>query len=96
MRKSTFTFALILLAVVAWFGLQGSPPRAADAVKPVVQKFDYLQRNWLDVAGRQTPMGSGQGDPRGLNELGDKGWELCGVIGAPPQSVTVVFKRPKQ
>jgi hypothetical protein len=40
MRKSTVGIALLLLAVIAWFGFQGNPPRAADAAKPAVQKLE--------------------------------------------------------
>jgi hypothetical protein len=85
MRKSAFSAALVLLAVIAWFGLQGSPPRAADSAKPAVQKFEYKTVDW----------GSAQ---YGLNQYGAEGWELCGVV--PDRSATinstVILKRPKQ
>jgi hypothetical protein len=90
MRKSTFTVALVLLAVLVWFGLQGGQPRAADAAKPAAQKFEYKQDEWSHLDGGST-----------LNVLGDEGWEMCGVIpkrvSSPrPDDAVVIFKRPKQ
>jgi hypothetical protein len=84
MRKSTFTIALVLLAVAVWFGLHDNSPRAADAAKPAAQKWEYLQRNWEILAN----------DKNGLNDLGDKGWEMCGI--SPGRFTEVIFKRPKQ
>jgi hypothetical protein len=84
MRKSTFTVALTLLAVFAWFGLQGSPPHAA--VPPAgVQKFEYKKTLW-----------SGQSESS-LSALGAQGWEMCGVVPEQPtENTVVIFKRPKQ
>ncbi len=84
MGKSAFAIALFLLAVIAWFGFQGNPPRAADAAKPAAQKLEYLQRSWEVLAN----------DKNGMNDLGDKGWEMCGI--SPGRFTTVIFKRPKQ
>jgi hypothetical protein len=85
MRKSTFVLAVLLLVAIAWIGLQGSSPRAADAAKPVAQKLEYKTIDW----------GSAQ---YSLNQYGVDGWELCGVV--PDRSATinstVILKRPKQ
>jgi hypothetical protein len=82
MRNSTFAVAMILLAVVAWFGLQGSPPRAADPPADV-HKFEYKTTIW-------------RGETEAtINALGAEGWELCGVV--PEQHAAgaiVIFKRP--
>ena len=84
MRKSTFAVALVFLAVVVWFGLQGSPPRAAEA-KPAVQKLEYRHLSWnATVLEGQT-----------LNELGDQGWEFCGTVRGDNYT-SLIFKRPKQ
>ena len=85
MRKVTFAVALVLLAVIAWFGLQGSPPRAADAAKPAMQKFEYKNIDWATA---QT----------GLSNYGVDGWEVCGVVPNPStvDNSTVILKRPKQ
>ena len=86
MRKSTVAVALVFLAVVVWFGLQGSPPRAAEA-KPAVQKLEYRIVNWGLISAGKT-----------LSDLGDQGWEICGVV--PDTRATsdaaVIFKRSKQ
>jgi hypothetical protein len=91
MRKSSFVLALVFLVVIAWFGLQSNSPRAADA-KPVVQKVEYLHRGWNEVNAVWPPDAAD-----GLKDLGDHGWELCGVI--PKTSggdADLIFKRPKQ
>ncbi len=87
MRKSTLTVALVLLAVAVWFGLQGNPPRAADAPKPAVQKLEYHVVSWSLVNAGVT-----------LKDLGDQGWEMCGVVPEHPSTgdTAVIFKRPKQ
>jgi hypothetical protein len=85
MRNSTFAVVLILLAVIAWFGLQGSPPRAAAVANPATQNFEYRRVTW------------GFENDSTLNALGAQGWEMCGVIPHEKDSETVVmFKRPKQ
>ena len=30
-----------------------------------------------------------------INELGERGWEMCGILGFPYQGIYVFFKRPK-
>jgi hypothetical protein len=83
MRKSTFTAALVLLAVIAWFGLQGSPPQAADN-KPV-QKLEYRRVTW------------GFENDKTMSDMGAQGWEICGVVPNAKVSETVVmFKRAMQ
>ena len=89
MRKSTFAVALVFLAVVVWFGLQGNSPRAADA-KPTIRKLEYLRKFWHDLDATQ------DGQIKGLNELGGKGWEMCGMVPYGPQDPLVVFKRPQE
>jgi hypothetical protein len=83
MRKSTFVLAMFLLVVTAWLGVQGNSPRAADA-KPAVQKWEYQKISWSVTS---------EGDT--LNQLGDKGWEMCGVVPGAAYT-TLIFKRPKQ
>lgn len=84
MRKSTFAVTLFLLAVISWFGC-GSP--RVGGAKPAVQKLEYLRRYW-------TSFGI---DEKGLNDLGDQGWEVCGVVpGSAASDREVIFKRPKQ
>jgi hypothetical protein len=83
MRKSTFVLAMLFLIVIAWLGLQGNSPRAADA-KPAVQKLEYQKISWSVTS---------EGDT--LNQLGGKGWEICGVVPGPSYT-TLIFKRPKQ
>jgi hypothetical protein len=83
MRKSTFALAVLLLVVIAWLGLPGNSPRAADA-KPAVQKWEYQKISWSVTSEGET-----------LNQLGDKGWEMCGVVPGPSYT-TLIFKRPKQ
>jgi len=83
MRKSTFAVAVLLLVGIAWLGLQGNSPRAADA-KPAVQKWEYQKISWSVTS---------EGDT--LNQLGDKGWEMCGVVPGAAYT-TLIFKRPKQ
>ena len=68
MRKSTFALAMLLLVVIAWLGLQGNSPRAADA-KPAVPRWEYQKISWSVTSEGET-----------LNQLGDKGWEMCGVV----------------
>ena len=85
--NSTFTAALFLLAVVVSFGLQGNPPRAADAAKPATQKLEYrIVNGGLVTAGKT------------LSDLGEQGWEVCGVVPgtATESDKEVIFKRPKQ
>jgi hypothetical protein len=84
MRKSTFTVALLLLVVTAWFGVQSNSPRAADA-KPAPQKLEYRTLSWNAV--------TLQGQT--LNDLGDQGWEMCGDVPGTAYT-TLIFKRPKQ
>ena len=85
MRKSTFAVALILLAVIAWFGLQGRPPNAAVAANPATQNFEYRKVTW------------GSENESTLSALGAQGWDMCGVIPNPIVHETVVmFKRAKQ
>jgi hypothetical protein len=85
MRKSTFVLAVLLLVAIAWIGLQGNSPRAADPPKPARQKFEYKTIDW----GTAT---------YGLDNYGADGWEVCGVV--PDRSATinsaVILKRPKQ
>ena len=83
MRKSTFAVAMLLLVVIAWLGLQGNSPRAADA-KRVVPRWEYQKISWSVTS---------EGDT--LNQLGDKGWEMCGVVPGAAYT-TLIFKRPKQ
>jgi hypothetical protein len=84
MRNSTFTVALVLLAVIAWFGLQGNSPRAAVAPAGV-QKFEYKKVVWG---------GENEGT---LSGFGAQGWEMCGVVPEQPTANTIViFKRAKQ
>jgi hypothetical protein len=84
MRKSTFVLAVLLLAAIAWIGLQGNSPRAADAAKPAAQKFEYMQTDWQDAE-------------KELNNLGRNGWEVCGVIPNQIQwQSVVIYKRPAQ
>jgi hypothetical protein len=84
MRKSTFALAL-LFVVVVWIGLQGNQPRAADNVKPPLQKWEYYilesNLNFKDAD---------------LNSKGDKGWEIVSIDLNPQTHNTAVFKRPKQ
>ncbi len=89
MRKSTFVIALLFLVAIAWLGLQSRSPYAADA-KPPVNGFEYVKHNWTEL----TPV---EGRPDLLKELGDKGWEMCGVVPMHGYSeAAVYFKRPKQ
>jgi hypothetical protein len=90
MRKLTFAAAVLLLAIGAWLGLQGNSPRAADP-KPIIHKLEYLRKYWHDLDATQ------DGQIRGLNELGGKGWEMCGIVrSVDPQDPLVVFKRPQE
>ena len=85
MRRSTFAVALVLLAVFAWFGLQGNPPHSAVAANPATQNFEYQRVTW------------GAENDSTLNGLGAQGWEMCGVIpNANVHETVVMFKRPKQ
>ena len=82
MRKSTFVLAVLLLVAIAWIGLQGNAPQAADP-PPGVQKFEYKTTVWR-----------GENEAT-INALGAEGWELCGVV--PEQhaaDAVVIFKRP--
>ncbi len=83
MGKSAFAVAMFLLVVIAWLGLQGSSPRAADA-KPAAQKWEYQKISWSITSEGET-----------LNQLGDKGWEMRGVVPGAAYT-TLIFKRPKQ
>jgi hypothetical protein len=93
MRKSTFAIALPFLAAIVWFGSQLNQPRAAeDAAKPAIQKWEYHCQD------------NGEIDQAALNNLGEKGWEACGIStyitsrsGNTGRHVTqVLFKRLKQ
>ena len=84
MRQLTFAVALSFLVAVAWIGLHGDPPRAAEA-KPSIQKLEYRHISW-NATGLE-----GQT----LNDLGDQGWDLCGTIRSDNYT-TLIFKRPKQ
>lgn len=82
MRKPTVVLTLLVLAVIAWLAMQGSSPRAADV--PPTQKWEYQKISWSVTS---------EGDT--LNGLGEKGWELCGVV--PGQAyTTLIFKRTKR
>jgi len=84
MRKQPFALALLILVVIAWCGSQSKSPYAADA-KPPVQRFEYAQHFYNEIEHIE-------GQPNLLlKELGDKGWEMCGVVGN-----SVFFKRPRQ
>jgi hypothetical protein len=86
MRTLAFVLALPLLVAIAWLGLHGNSPRAAEAAKPAVQKLEYRQVNWNLLQVGAT-----------LKDLGAEGWEMCGVIPEEPSADTaVIFKRPKQ
>ena len=68
MRKSTFALAVSFLAAFVWFGAQLNQPRAAeDAAKPASQKWEY---RWQQ---------SEHASAASLNEIGEQGWEACGV-----------------
>jgi hypothetical protein len=84
MRKSTFAIALSFLIAVAWIGLHGESPRAAEA-KPAVQKLEYRHLSW------NATLLEGQT----MNELGDQGWEFCGTVRGDNYT-SLIFKRPKQ
>jgi hypothetical protein len=93
MRKSTFALAVSFLAALVWFGAQLNQPRAAeDAGKHAIQKWEY---RWQQ---------SENTSPASLNEMGEQGWEACGVShqtqnqnGTTTVSVTyVLLKRQKQ
>ena len=72
MRKSTFALALSFLVAVAWFGLQGNRPRAAEDAKPAVQKWEYHLEQ-MNVSNR--PLVA-----ENLNKLGNDGWELATAV----------------
>ena len=99
MRKSTFGLALSLLVTIAWLGLQGNQPRAADAAKPAVQKWEYyiIEKVFLNSKDKSDFAKQGL-DTLGFDKLGNDGWEICGtpVFGESTQSFTAVFKRPKK
>jgi hypothetical protein len=44
----------------------------------------------------RTAIGFNRNDKQWLNDLGDDGWELCGVTPESGNALTLVFKRPKQ
>jgi len=77
---------LACLVVVVWLGLRGSPPRADEGDKPAVQKWEYFS---TDITG------FGAATDHQLNELGDRGWELCTSVGNQ-NFKALFFKRPKQ
>ncbi|HEV3415717.1 MAG TPA: hypothetical protein VG056_02855 [Pirellulales bacterium] len=86
MRKSTFAIALVLFAVVLWFGLEGKPPRAAGT-EPTPHRFEYSIGTFGDLT---------ENNRKGLKDLGDNGWEMCGVASSgEPKNALVIFKRPK-
>jgi hypothetical protein len=61
----------------------------------------YLSNSWSDSLGRRGELPSGfdyyTGDPTGLlNDLGEQGWELCGVASKNGNNVYQLFlKRPR-
>jgi hypothetical protein len=83
MRKSTFALALSFLVAIAWFGLHGSQPRAAEPAQ-AVQKWEY--HNVISTRAR------GKED---LDKLGSDGWEMCGVLPSKDGGGDIYFKRPK-
>ncbi len=90
MRRSTFALALSLLAAMAWFGMQGSQPRAAEDAKPAVQKWEYRLEQ-MNVSNR--PLAA-----ENLNKLGNDGWELATAVQLSGGGYETVYtlKRPKQ
>lgn len=90
MRRSTFALALSLLTAIAWFGMQGNQPRAAEDAKPAVQKWEYhLEQQNMTNRSLTT---------ESLNKLGNDGWELCTATPFPGGSYDAVYtlKHPKQ
>jgi hypothetical protein len=92
MRKSTFALVIALMVAVAWLGVQGNQPRAADDIKQSGPKWEYRveELNFSDRGGTKSL----------LNELGNGGWELTTVntnIGGQSNWIAYsIFKRTKQ
>jgi hypothetical protein len=89
MRKLTFAIALMFLVAAAWLSMRNNLSHAADA-KPVVQKLEYLQHTWIEL--NEQP----NGGHSLLEDLGNQGWEMCGVIPVSGSNAYVILKRPKQ
>ena len=88
MRKLTFALALSFLVAIAWFGMQGNRPRAAEDAKPAVQKWEY-HLDQENVSNR--PLAA-----ENLNKLGNDGWELASTAQIHDIDMIFTMKRPKQ
>jgi hypothetical protein len=70
-----------------------------------MQKWEYkhgiYQDGQIESHAEWSNAPSGRGLGHFLDEAGEKGWELCGVLpypttGKPDGTLAVIFKRPRQ